>query len=598
MASGASFKETAIAGGVLKGAEGQGKMAARLHQFLPAIRLFFRAWIVISISSFLALSIWDQADQDRRTNAAIEQSIERILLAWQAGVDAYEFLNATQTADLGKLFILQDEILGGIVLSPTGDTLRSFGQLPDLTWQNVHVDGISSRYSAKDKIVDVSLSPIDTGSTYQVILRIPGPGHPFSKLATDRSLAERIARHAIAASVIATLVSCLVLAFILGPHWRIQRAATQAATAQTNVDSYRLKWRRKDTIGVTGKALDALIAHMHYVRESELAPLRHAFQKSGLPILKFNANGRFSEANQAAAQFFEKEHSSQLKDLEFLFTTIAEHNQGNPLELTQLKGDGTYQGQVMVHTAKGNSRICFIDVTTMAPSEARKSAAIQVILADATTFFTRMVSKEQEAEALRVANRKASRDAILMQRQLEAYFTICSPPSDPADSAPDRSVFISMERLINEWYEENVDMGEPPADLENTALEAVSGEPDKVRNAVRQAYNTVFSKSGELAPHISISSKLVRGGMAEFCIEQVPVPDARSAESRSEIMSWSHNFSALKKALKEAGGQLVYFDTAALPVRIILQLPAFRTAGQGARPVPSEEIDAVLRKTG
>nr|WP_306264428.1 hypothetical protein [Pararhizobium sp. IMCC3301] len=598
MASGASFEDSSIAAGVLMGAEGNGTMSARFHQSIPAIRLFFRVWIVVSVASFLALNVWDRADRERRTNASIENSIERILLAWQAGVDGHDFLDASQTADLGKLFILQDVILGGIVLSPTGNTLASFGQLPNLTWQNVYIDGNSSRYSAKEKIVDVSLSTIDTGATYDVILRIPGPGHVFSKLAADRTFPERIVRYAVTASVIAILASGLVLAFILGPHWRIQRAATRAATARTNVDSCRLKWQRKDTIGDTGKALDALIAHMHYLRESELAPLRHAFQKSGLPILKFNANGRFSEGNDAAALFFEKENSSQLKDLDFLFTTIAEHHQGSPLELAQLSGNGAYQGQAMVHTAKGNSKICFIDVTTMAPSEARKSAAIQVILADATTFFTRMVSKEQEARALRVINRKAKRHEILLQRQLDAFYTICKPTSDPADIADETSVFISVERLILEWYEENVDMGEAPSDLEHTALEAVSGNPEKVRNALRQAYNTVFSKSGELAPQIRINSKLVRGGMAEFCIEQVPVPDARSAESQSEMMSWTHNLGALKKALKEAGGQLVYFDTAALPVRIVLQLPAFRTAGNGARPVPAEEIDAVLRKTG
>tara|TARA_R110000868_G_scaffold152108_16_gene376749 strand:+ start:890 stop:2686 length:1797 start_codon:yes stop_codon:yes gene_type:complete len=598
MASGASFEDSSTTAGMLKGAEGNGTMSARLRQSIPAIRLFLRVWIVVAITSFVALNVWDRADRERRTNASIENSIERILLAWQAGVDGHDFLDVSQTADLGKLFIMQDVILGGIVLSPTGDTLASFGQLPELTWQNVHIDGNSSRYFAKEKFVDVSLATIDTGATYEVILRIPGPGHVFSKLAADRTFAERIVRYAIIASVIAVLVSALVLSFILGPHWRIQRAATRAATARTNVDSYRLKWQRKDTIGVTGKALDALIAHMHYVRESELAPLRHAFQKSGLPILKFNANGRFSEGNDAAALFFEKENSSQLKDLDFLFTTIAEHHQGSPLELAQLSGNGAYQGQAMVHTARGNSKICFIDVTTMAPSEARKSAAIQVILADATTFFTRMVSKEHESQELTVINRKARRREILLQRQLDAFFIICKPLSDPADVSDERSVFISMERLIIEWYEENIDMGEAPADLEDTALEAVSGNSEKVRNAIRQAYNTVYLKSGELTPQIRISSKLVRGGMAEFCIEQVPVPDARSAESQSEMMSWTYNLHALKKALKEAGGQLVYFDTAALPVRIVLQLPAFRTAGHGVRPVPDENIDAVLRKTG
>ncbi|MEH6728112.1 MAG: hypothetical protein V7703_18330, partial [Hyphomicrobiales bacterium] len=104
-----------------------------------------------------------------------------------------------------------------------------------------------------------------------------------------------------------------------------------AASAPKNVAFARLKWRRSDTIGMTAKAIDMLIARIHYLRESELVPLTYAFHKSGFPILKFNANGRLSDANEAAARFFDKENCSQLKDFDFQFTAIAEQTQGTPL---------------------------------------------------------------------------------------------------------------------------------------------------------------------------------------------------------------------------------------------------------------------------
>lgn len=596
MASNASISEPKLRTERLVQPEGTQSFAPKMRQFLPAIRLFLRIWILVALVSFCGLAGWHYLTQEQKTKATVDASIERVLLGMQAGASVQEFLNAEQISALGKRFIVRDIILGGKVLSPTGDILASFGLQPSLTWQDVQLNGEKNRYNSDDKSVDVSFEQFDTGFIYQLILRIPGPGHVFSKQDETTALSSHLIKDASIAAFVATAVALLFLALIVGPHRHLQRAAINAASASKNVAATRLKWRRGDTIGVTAKAIDTLIARLHYLRESELAPLRHAFHKSGFPILKFNANGRLSEANEAAAYFFERENPAQLKDFDFLFTTIAEHTQGTPLALSQASEDGSYQGQILVQTDKGNSKICFADITTMASSEARKNAAIQVVLADATTFFTRLVTKEQQADTLQATNQEAKRHGLQLQRQLEALASMSMPLADKNKVRGEKSVFISMERLINEWYQENEDMGDRPEDFDDTALEAVSGDPEIVRIVVRQAYNSLFSKSGEISPQIDISSKLVGGRMAEFSIEQIPKPGTPQTQQQDEIMGWTHNFNAFQKALGEAGGKLISFDPTALEGKIVMQLPAFRAASYGGASSPS--AGPSLRKAG
>lgn len=576
--------------------EGAQSFAPKLHAFLPAIRLFLRVWIVVALVSFCGLAGLHFLTQDQKTKATVDASIERVLLAMQAGATVQDFLNAEQISGLGKQFIVHDVILGGKVLSPTGDILASFGRQPSLKWEDVQLNGEKSRYYSDDKTVDVSFEQFDTGFIYQLILSIPGPGHALSKQNETISLSSYLIRDATVAAFAATAVALLFLALIVGPHRHLQKAAINAASTSKNVAATRLKWRRGDTIGMTAKSIDTLIARLHYLRESELAPLRHAFHKSGFPILKFNANGRLSEANDAAARFFERENPSQLKDFEFLFTTIAEQTQGTPLALSQASEDGSYQGQIVVQTDKGNSKICFADITAMSSIEARKNAAIQVVLADATTFFTRLVTKEQQADTLEATNQDVKRHNLMLQRQLEALASMSKPMSDKRKAEGEKSVFISMERLINEWYQENEDMGERPEDFDDTALEAVSGDPEIVRTVVRQAYNALFSRSGEVSPRIVISSQLVGGRMAEFSIEQIPQPGSPQLQQQDEIMGWTHNFNAFQKALGEAGGQLVSFDPNALEGKIVMQLPAFRAASYAGASSPSEGPS--MRKAG
>lgn len=597
----ASLKTKALAA-ESSGSSSLGKDAqATLSRWFPAALLFGRVWVTVFAITLLVSLVWDLRHERIERISKVEASIDRVLLAWQAGADARNLPGVADVAQLGKQFILHDVILGGIVLSHTGDTLASFGQMPELTWQAVHMNDTTHIYNAQQRIVDVSLMPLDTGFAHEVILRVPGPGHQLSKLKIGPSSAARVLRDIVASVLMATAVSILMLFFFLKPHWALQRAAAKAATAKFNVDSHRLRWNRKDTIGLTAKAIDTLIARLHYVRESELAPWKHAFSKTGLPILKFNQNGRLSEANDAAAKLFEKEHPTKLKELSFTFTTIPDNKQASPLEISQEQKDGHFQGQVMLQTARGNAKVCFADITRMDSTELRKSAGVQVVLVDATDFFTRLVTKEDEASRLAVAEQESKRSDLLLRRQLEAFAFLAAPSKKTAPVAEDAATFISMERLINEWYQESLSSGASNDVLEHSALEAVSGDPDIVRNVVRQAYSMMYTLSGEVAPQITISSKLVRGGLAEFIIEQVPNLDGKKTPIPEEILSWSHNFDALKKALDEARGQLLYFDATVRPISLIIRLPAFRNASAKANPngsttpISSDEYDEIKR---
>lgn len=574
-----------------------------LSKWLPAMLLFGRIWLTVFVLTGLSVLAWDMQNERAQSTSKVEQAIDRVLLGWRAGADARSLPTVADAAQLGKQFILYDVILGGMVVSPTGDILASFGQIPNLTWQAVHMDSTTFDYNAAERTIDVALGPLDTGFAHELILRIPGPGHRFSKLKTGATKAERITRDIVGSIFAASAVSILMLIFFLKPNWEMQRAATRSATAKFNVDAHRLKWNRRDTLGLTAKSIDTLIARLHYVRESELAPWKHAFSKTGLPILKFNPNGRLSEANDAAAKLFEKEHPAKLKELSFIFTTIPDNKQGSPLEISHERKDGHFQGQVMLQTAKGNAKVCFADITRMDSSELRKSAGVQVVLVDATEFFTRLVTKEEEASRLAASDIEATRKELLMRRQLEAFAFLATPPLPQESGQEDAATFISMERLINEWYQESLAGGASKDVLEHSALEAVSGDPEAVRLVVRQAYSMMYTLSGEVTPQITISSKLIRGGMAEFSIEQTPDLNGKKTPILEEILSWSHNFDALKKALDEANGQLLYFDATVRPISLIFRLPAFRNASANsnpkasAKPMSAEEY-AELKKAG
>lgn len=597
----AVFQKKAL-GGSTSGGSGLGKEASgTLGQWMPAIRLFGRVWFTVLALSLICVLAWDMKHDRELQASKVAESIDRVLLAWQAGAEARNFPDVSEVTELGKQFILFDVIMGGIVLSQTGNTLASFGQIPELNWQSIHLENITYVHNTNERTIDVSLKPLDTGLAHELVLRIPGPGHKFSRLKIGASKIERIVRDVIFSIFLASAVSMLMLFFFIRPHWELQRAAAKSASAKYNVDSHRLKWNRKDTIGVTAKAIDALIARLHYVRESELAPWKLAFVKTGLPILKINPNGRLSEANNAAAKLFEMEHPAKLKELDFVFTTIPDNKQGSPLEISQFQGDGHFQGQIMLQTAKGNAKICFADITRMDSTELRKSAGVQVVLVDATNFFTRLVTKEEEASRLSIAHIEAKRTDLLMRRQLEAFSFLATPAQDVDFNPLEAATFVSMERLINEWYQESVANGASKDVLEHSALEAVSGDPDTIRNVVRQSYNMMYTLSGEVKPDINISSKLVTDGMAEFIIEQIPNLNGKKTPIPEEILSWSHNFDALKKALDEAQGQVLYFDATIHPIKLIFRLPAFRNAGArvstngGATAISSDEYDEMKK---
>lgn len=597
----ASFRKQAFEADNSSGGGLSKDVPTTLALWMPAVRLFGRVWITVFILTVLSALVWDMQNERVQRVTQVEAAMDRVLLAWQAGANARNSPSVADVAQLGKQFILHDVILGGLILSRTGDTLASFGQRPELSWQTVHMENRPYIYNEQERTVDVALKPLETGFAHELILRIPGPGHQFSKLKTGASTAERVVRDVLAALLMASAVSLLMLFFFLRPHWALQRAAARSATAKYNVDSHRLRWNRKDTLGLTAKAIDTLIARLHYVRESELAPWKRAFSKTGLPILKFNPNGRLSEANDAAAKLFEKEHPTKLKELNFVFTTIPDNKQSTPLDISHAQKDGHFQGQVMLQTAKGNAKVCFADITRMDSNELRKSAGVQVVLVDATDFFTRLVTKEEEASRLAAEGREAQRTDLLLRRQLEAFAFLAAPAANAGANTEETATFISMERLINEWYQESVSGGASRDVLEHSALEAVSGDPEVVRNVVRQAYSMMYTLSGELKPQITISSKLVRGGMAEFIIEQTPDLDGKQTPLPEEILSWSHNFDALKKALEEARGMLLYFDATVRPINLIIRLPAFRNTSAKAnpngntKPISSEEYDEMKR---
>ncbi|MFK8033435.1 MAG: hypothetical protein AB8B94_04745 [Hyphomicrobiales bacterium] len=597
----AIFQKRALGGNTASGS-GLGKDASgSLGQWMPAIRLFGRVWFTVLVLSLICVLAWDMNHDREQRASKVEASIDRVLLAWQAGAEARNFPDVSEVTKLGKQFILFDVIMGGIVLSQTGDILASFGQIPELNWQSIHLDNVLYVHNTNERTIDVSLMPLKTGLAHELILRIPGPGHKFSKLKMGASKTERVVRDIIFAVFLASAVSILMLFFFMRPHWELQRAAANSASAKYKVDSHRLKWNRKDTLGVTAKAIDTLIARLHYVRESELAPWKHAFMKTGLPILKINPNGRLSEANNAAAKLFEMEQPARLKELDFIFTTIPDNKHGSPLEICQRQSDGHFQGQVMLQTSKGNAKVCFADITLMDSTEHRKSAGVQVVLVDATNFFTRLVTKEEEASRLSIAQAESKRNDLLMRRQLEAFSFLATPAVEIDQNPHEAATFVSMERLINEWYQESVANGASKDVLEHSALEAVSGDPELIRNVVRQAYSMMYTLSGEVKPQINISSKLVKGGMAEFIIEQIPNLNGKKTPIPEEILSWSHNFDALKKALEEAQGQVFYFDATIHPIKVIIHLPAFRHSGArvstngGATAMSADEYDAMKK---
>ncbi|MEH6727646.1 MAG: hypothetical protein V7703_15930, partial [Hyphomicrobiales bacterium] len=151
--------------------------------------------------------------------------IERVLIGWQATATVQDFLDAEHLGKIGKEFIIRDVILGGMILSPTGDALTSFGRPPTLSWEDVRLRGETYRHDPEEKTIDVSLAPTDTGLVHQIILCIPGPGHALSKQGAAVLLADTLVNDAIVAAFAAALFGLLFLAFVLRPHAQLQKAA-------------------------------------------------------------------------------------------------------------------------------------------------------------------------------------------------------------------------------------------------------------------------------------------------------------------------------------------------------------------------------------
>ena len=550
--------------------------AAPINSIGPVLFLLFKIWISVAIVAFTCLYFWDYVQKPLRREVLVEGSIDRVRLAWQAGVDARELTDLAETVRLGKEFIVHDVILGGVVLSPTGDKMASFGQVPELSWQDVHVDRVELLENHTLKVLDVVLPVLVTGLTYEVMVRIPGPGHSFSKLILGESPLGGISVFVTAASIIATLVALLVYWLVALPHLQFQRAALGAANAKANYDSHRLRWKRKDTFGMSARSLDTLIARLHYIREHELRPIANLLERTNFAVLQLSGNGRFIQANDAAARLFGTERADQIGDMDLMFTDLATNDVDGPIELCQKTGKGQFFGQVVIVTATGEQRICFADITQAASADEKKKPGIRAILLDVTNFFTRLVEKEDLSLRLTKSEKDAKFKELLLGGQIEAYSNIVAPSMERDAKGEVYTEFVNVEDLVEEWYLDYCPDGASDGSLEHSALDSVAGNPEVVRAVIRQAYSILHLLSGEIKPTIQISSRMVKGGQVQFTIQHVSDSLGEKIVATGLAMDWAQHFKALNKSLSEAHGHLAKFEPGDKPATVVISLPSFQ----------------------
>ncbi len=568
-------------------------MAAQVTTVGPVLFLLLKIWIAVAVLVFIGLYYWDDVLKPLRREQLIESSVDRVRLAWQAGVDAREQTGLSETVRLGKTFIVHDVILGGVVLSPTGDNMASFGQLPDLTWQDVHVDGITLTENRPLKVLDLVLPILATGLSYEVIVRIPGPGHAYSKLTLGESPLGGMPVFLTAASAIATLVALMCFWMMALPQLKFQRAALGAAGAKSNFDSHRLRWKRKDTFGMTARSLDTLIARLHYVREHELRPIINLMEKTNFAVIQLGGNGRFIEANEAAAQLFGTERPADIANMDLLFTDLVTNEVDDPVELCRKTSNGKFFGQVVILTATGEQRICFADITQAAGADDKKRPGICAMLLDVTEFFTRLVEKESLSFRLLESEKKCKQTQLLLNSQIEAYSAIVSPDLARDVNGDVYTEFVNVEELVENWYLDYCAEGVTDGSLEHSALDAVAGNPEVVRSVIRQSYSILHMISGEVKPTIQISSRMVKGGHAQFAIQHIPNEEGERFDVEPKALDWSQHFKALNKSLGEAKGHLAKFEPSETPASMVITMPSFQAVHRNKLGV--ESLRAKLR---
>lgn len=538
------------------------KKGFRLARLLPRrLTLGFGAAVCVAVIITEALFLlpaayfWHQSNQ--------QDAVEEVRLAWYHSSNPAAFLSAQQKARLGQRMINDGLILGGVVFDGAGEALVVFGERPLLDLNIARLSGVSVQLSPNSPALDVHLTPEQTGLSHHLVVRLPTDPIEEATLVEVRNFGLSVLFIAGVTSVLFIFSSMLL---VIKPLRAINQSLRRAIENPNAADGFHLHMERRDEIGQISRSLNMLLTSVSVVYQDELASVKKAIEGFGYGILQYDYEDRLVAANPAALAMFQLPDFNALRKMNRNCAQPLGARRVNPKPLPVVVGESREPMLITIHTESGMfTALAYGTIVRREDgSISHQFVAIMPmdrIMQDTRRAMTSAKKAESRADLMNVQVQE-------MRRLLEACLCLMAPAPKGDQRIEDA---ILPDRILNTWYSEALRDNLVSGRLEHGLLPLLEGNPETIRNVLRQSMLLVYAKSTRAKPVLRVDGREEPGLRAVFTISDVS-PD--KGEQRSSSVDDVLPFAALQTALNRGGGSLISVSDQGERAKVVFSLKA------------------------
>ena len=567
-------------------------MAAIEHKRGFRLARLFPRWLTMGFGAAVCIAVliteaiflvpaayfWHRANQ--------EDAVEEVRRAWYHASNPAAFLTAEQKARLGQRMINDGLITGGVVFDSAGEPLVVFGDRPLLDLNIARLSGVSSQLSPTSPALDVHFSPEQTGLSHHLVVRLPTRPIEAATLREVRNFGLSVL---FIAGFTAFLFILSSIFLVIKPLRAINTSLRRAIENPNVADGFHIHMERRDEIGQISRSLNMLLTSVSVVYQDELASVKKAIEGFGYGILQFDYEDRLVAANPAALAMFQVEDFNALRKMNRNCAQPLGARRANPRPLPAVVGESHEPMLITVHTESGMfTALAYGTIVRREDgSISHQFVAIMpmdTIMRDTRRAMTSAKKAESRADLM-------STQVQEMRRLLEACLCLLSPAPQAEEPVEDA---ILPDRILNTWYSEALRDALVSGRLEHGLLPLLEGNPETIRNVLRQAMLLVYAKALRPRPVLRVDGREEVGQRAVFTVADV-TPD--TGELRASPVDDVLPNAALQAALKRADGGLLSISEDGEAAKIVFVLKASaQAAGDG--PDELEDLGLVAGKAG
>ena len=450
------------------------------------------------------------------------------------------------------------KVIGGVVLNDRGQSVRSFGEVPALSWIDVKQDGRTRERSLDWCCLDIYVDPNQSGLANPLILRLDAS-----------QVSNQVWNFGLRSILAAFFVICVFgfgLSVIMNraltvPLRRVRDAALSAISDPGKAHQQRLHFKRSDELGELAGAIDGALEIIAVAHKQGLTEECAKTAPTTPLVLHYDGSHKLCRANEAALSFFGSKSVKELASRdEVLFRRDKAPIRAKINPKLASAADISVLGQAF---GRGRPTHCLI--TTVSATTPRGGPNGRLIILTPTDE----AQASMDATAADLVERRSSvvetrRELARTRQLLDCCMTLKNqilPKHTGDEPSPD---IVGVRELLKSWSKVSIAEGLLRDDLRFGAVPDVYGPQDAIKMIFLSALAVVCERSRFTDPVINIRALVNDQRKACYVIEDVSSKQGRTDfRNPGEMRSWELPFAAFADVLTRNDGLLIEDENAA-----------------------------------